>query len=75
MKESNVSIRYMLTKQERDERKAIVDNALGTLRLEGLQPSEDTRALLDRFIAGHMTFQELDDAIEKLLRLRQISMD
>ncbi|MGC2660358.1 MAG: antitoxin VbhA family protein [Bryobacteraceae bacterium] len=61
-----------LSEQDRQARRSMVDGALGTLRLEGLKPSDDVIALADRFVAGEITFEELDHGIERLLSTRQV---
>jgi hypothetical protein len=61
-----------LTERELEIRRPMIDDALGTLRLEGLKPSADVIAWVDQFVAGKITFEELDHELEKLLGARQV---
>lgn len=60
-------------KQKIQSRRAMVSNVLGTLRLEGLEPSSEMMALAERFVAGEINFGELDRAMEKLINSRKKS--
>lgn len=61
-----------ITEQEAIARRTMVDGVLGTMRLEGLRPSEDVIALTEQFVAGKITFEELDHGLERLLSTRQV---
>ena len=54
------------------ERRALVDSALATLRIEGLEPSDDVKAVAERFVAGELSPEDLDRALERLLGSRQV---
>lgn len=49
------------------ERRQQLDDALGSLALEGLQPGAPTRELLDRWAAGDATDDDLRDAERRIL--------
>jgi hypothetical protein len=49
------------------ERRQQLDDALGSLALEGLQPSAPTRELLERWAAGDATDDDLRDAERRVL--------
>lgn len=44
-------------------RREAAENAIADLRLEGLVPSETVLALLDRFIQGELSEEQLIDAV------------
>jgi len=44
-----------------------VENALASVRMEGLEPSEEMKALFHRYIEGALTSEELDSAIDTYL--------
>jgi hypothetical protein len=44
-------------------RREAAENAIADLRLEGLVPSESVLALLDRFIQGELSEEQLIDAV------------
>jgi hypothetical protein len=52
---------YDLSK--RSERQEAVDSVLGTMAAEGELPSEETIALMQRYVDGHMTMAELTETI------------
>ena len=45
------------------ERRRYVENALGSLRIEGLEIDEATRAIADRYVAGEISGDEMTHAI------------
>jgi hypothetical protein len=49
-----------------DERRRHVDNALGSLRIEGLEIDARTRAIADRYIAGDISIDEMTQTILQL---------
>ncbi len=55
------------SKVESAERKALAENALATMRLEGLEPPLEAQELIDRYFSGTMSGDDLFNAIERLL--------
>jgi hypothetical protein len=54
------------------ERQKIVDNTLGTLRVENLSPSESLQAGLDAYVNGQKTTTDLlNDIKSKYVTLRR----
>ena len=52
---------------ELDERRALANNALATMRLEGLEPHEQAKELIERYVSGMISEEDLFNAIERLL--------
>ena len=55
-----------ITKQERAKRLEIYRNALASLRLEGLEPDDQTKAFYQRYVDGELTLAEVGAAIDEL---------
>ena len=55
------------TDTARIERAREVDNALASVRLEGLEPSDEAKAIFQRYVDGEMTSEEMGRAIDELL--------
>ena len=51
---------------QREERRRIIDSALGTTLAEGVSPGPEVLALSERFVAGEITLQELGVAVRAL---------
>lgn len=49
-----------------EQRQRDVENALGSLRIEGLEIDATTRAIADRFIEGEISGDEMTQAILRL---------
>lgn len=47
-----------LTQAELDERRLAVENTIGTMRIEGLDPDEATLQILNRYASGEIEFSE-----------------
>jgi hypothetical protein len=47
-----------LTPVELDERRLAVENTIGTMRIEGLDPDEATLQILSRYASGEIEFSE-----------------
>jgi hypothetical protein len=47
-----------LTSAELDDRRLAVENTIGTMRIEGLDPDEDTLQILSRYASGEIEFSE-----------------
>lgn len=41
-----------------------VNNALASVRLEGLEPSDEAKVLFQRYVDGEVTSEELDNAFD-----------
>ena len=52
------------TDRARTQRAREVENALASVRMEGLEPSDEALALFQRYIDGEMTSEELDHAFD-----------
>ena len=53
------------TDTRRPERARAIDNALASVRMEGLEPSEEGKAIMQRYVDGEITIEEMGDAIDK----------
>jgi len=51
---------------ERGQRQRNVDNALGSLRIEGLEVDAATRAIMDQYVAGEIGIDQVMPAIRRL---------
>ena len=51
------------------ERRRIVDSALGTTLAEGVSPGPEVIALSGRYVCGEITLQELGSAVRSMSRL------
>jgi hypothetical protein len=51
----------------RIEREREVENALASVRMEGLEPSAEARGLFQRYVDGDLTLQEMGRAVDQLL--------
>ncbi len=50
----------------REERAQAVENALASVRMEGLEPCEETKAIYRRFVDGELTLEAMGHAIDQL---------
>jgi hypothetical protein len=48
------------TDTARTQRAREVDNALASVRMEGLEPSDEAKVMFKRYVDGEMTSEELD---------------
>lgn len=55
-----------MTPEDRARRAEYVENAIASIRIEGLEPSDAAKALFQRYIAGEMTMNDLGAAIDAL---------
>ena len=55
------------TDRARTQRAREVENAMASVRMEGLEPSEETKALFQRYVDGELTSEELDRAFAAYL--------
>jgi len=51
----------------RIEREREVENALASVRMEGLEPSDEARDIFRRYVEGDVTLQEMGRAVDQLL--------
>ena len=51
--------------QTRIQREREVNNALASVRLEGLEPSVEAKAIFQRYVDGDLTSEELDRAFDQ----------
>lgn len=52
------------TDRARRQRAREVENALASVRMEGLEPSDEAQALFQQYIEGEVTSEELDHAFD-----------
>lgn len=50
----------------RTERAREVDNALASLRIEGLEPSDEAKGIFQQYANGELTLQEMGRAVDQL---------
>ena len=55
-----------MAQQERVERQARVERAIASVRLEGLEPTDEAKAVFDRYIAGDLTTEQMTPEIQAL---------
>ena len=48
-----------LTSAELDDRRLAVENTIGTMRIEGLEPDETTKLILYRYKKGRISLDEM----------------
>lgn len=51
----------------REERAQDIANALASVRMEGQEPSEEAKAIFQRYIDGELPLAEMGRAIDQLL--------
>ena len=51
----------------RIQREREVNNALASVRLEGLEPSAEAKAIFQRYVDGELTSEEMGIAVDQLL--------
>jgi hypothetical protein len=55
----------VVSDQARTQRAKEVENALASVRMEGLEPSEEAIAMLRRYVDGGLSSEELDRAFDR----------
>jgi len=55
-----------ITEQERAERRAHIEQAMASARLEGLEPTADAAAMFEKYVSGERTLDEVGAAIRAL---------
>jgi hypothetical protein len=53
--------------QARIEREREVENALASVRMEGLEPPAEAREIFQRYVDGDATLEEMGRAVDQLL--------
>jgi hypothetical protein len=53
------------TDRTRIRRAREVENALASVRMEGLEPSDEAKAMFQRYIDGDLTSEDLDRAFDR----------
>jgi len=51
----------------RTHRALEVENALASVRMDGLEPSDDAKVLFQRYVDGEVTSEELDLAFDRYI--------
>jgi hypothetical protein len=54
-----------LTPAELDDRRLAVENAVGTMRIEDLEPDETTQQILSRYATGEIELSEMNRLLDK----------
>lgn len=54
------------TDQKAAERRARIDRAMASVRLEGLEPTDAAKVIFDRYVAGELTIEEMTAEIQAL---------
>ena len=55
-----------ITDRERAQRRARIERAVASVRLEGLEPTDAARAIFDRYVSGELTMEEMGVEIRGL---------
>jgi len=55
------------TDRAREKRAREIENTLASVRMEGLEPSEEGKAIFQRYVEGELTIEEMGRAIDNLL--------
>jgi hypothetical protein len=53
--------------QTRIQREREVENALASVRMEGLEPSAEARDIFQRYVEGDLTLKEMGHTVDQLL--------
>ena len=53
--------------QARIQREREVENALASVRMEGLEPSAEARDIFQRYVDGDLTLEEMARTVDQLL--------
>ena len=54
----------VITESGRAQRAKEVENALASVRMEGLEPSDSAKAIFQRYVDGELTSEEMDRAFD-----------
>jgi hypothetical protein len=61
-----MSLTAKATKQELAERQDAVRQAVASVRLEGLEPSEEALSIFQRYASGELTIEEMGSEIDAM---------
>lgn len=50
---------------KRAQRESVIENAVASVRLEGLEPSNEAMAIFQRYVDGELTMDEMGQAMEE----------
>ena len=53
--------------QTRIQREREVENALASVRMEGLEPSAEANGIFQRYVEGDLTLEEMGRTLDRLL--------
>ena len=53
--------------QARIQREREVENALASVRMEGLEPSAEAKAIFQRYVEGDLSLKEMGRSVDQLL--------
>ena len=53
--------------QTRIQREREVENALASVRMEGLEPSAEAKGIFQRYVEGDLTLKEMGRTVDQLL--------
>jgi hypothetical protein len=56
------------TDRAREQRAQAIEDALASVRMEGLEPSEEAKSIFQRFVDGSLSAEEMDQAIDQILK-------
>ena len=59
----------VITIAQMEQRRRIVDSALGTTLAEGVSPGPEVLALSERYVAGEITLQEFGSSVRAMYGL------
>lgn len=51
----------------REKRAMEIENALASVRMEGIEPSDEAKAIFQRYVDGDLTSSQMGHAIDQLL--------
>ncbi len=55
-----------ITEQERAKRLDVIRQALASVRMEGLEPGDEAKAVFQRYVDGGLTLEQIGAEIEAL---------
>jgi hypothetical protein len=55
-----------ITDHERAERRARIERATASVRLEGLEPTDAAKSIFERYVCGELTIEEMGAEIRAL---------
>ena len=58
---------HVTQEQAREKRVREIEGALASVRMEGIEPSSEAKAIFQRYVDGELTGEEMGSAIDQLL--------